>query len=81
MSNIAFSNLRAEMSRDKITVQDIAGTLNINRDTASRKLAQRSPLMLDEAMTIRNAYFPKLEIDYLFAELASLDTGQARSHC
>lgn len=76
MSNIAFSNLRAEMSRNKVTVQNIAGTLSVNRDTASRKLSQKSPLMLDEAVAIRNTYFPDLGVEYLFAELTAKEPNQ-----
>lgn len=36
-----FSNLRAEMARYNITIQDIAKALNRTRDTISNKLSRK----------------------------------------
>ena len=70
-NNIAFSNLRAEMARSGITIQDIATALNVTRNTASNKLSQKSPLNLDEAFKIERTFFRGLELGYLFAELSN----------
>lgn len=67
-SNIAFDNLRAEMSRKNIGILDMAKGLGCNRDTLSRKLAQKSPLNLDEAFMIQRLFFPELDVKYLFAK-------------
>lgn len=67
-TNVQFSNLRAEMARSGVTIQDIATSINVNRDTAARKLARRSPITLDEAFKIERKFFKGLGVPYLFAE-------------
>ncbi len=67
-ANIEFSNLRAEMARMGITVQDIADSIGVNRDTAARKLSRKSPLTLNEAFRIEKSFFCGLGVPYLFAE-------------
>lgn len=73
--NIVFSNLRAEMARKGITVQDIGTTLCVNRDTAGRKLSGKSPITLAEAFQITKTHFPNDDIRYLFSELLSNPGG------
>lgn len=68
-SSIAYSNLRAEMARHHISVQDIAAAINTNRDTAGRKLSGKSQFSLPEAFKIVRTFFPSMEIGYLFSEL------------
>lgn len=68
-SSIIFSNLRAEMARQKISIQDIAQVLEVNRDTASNKLSCKTPITLNEAFKINRAFFPDSNIEYLFSEL------------
>lgn len=67
-SNIAFANLRAEMSRRNIGVVEMARSLGWNRDTLARKLSKRSSINLDEAFLIQQTFFPSLDVKYLFAE-------------
>lgn len=73
-SEIKFSNLRAEMGRNGITIQEIADLIEVNRNTASHKLSGKTPITLSEAFKIERTYFPGTGIPYLFAEL--LNTGQ-----
>ncbi|MGU8519829.1 XRE family transcriptional regulator [Clostridium perfringens] len=68
-SNIMFSNLRAEMARKQITIKKIAELLDINRDTAGRKLAGKAPLYLSEALLINKELFPNKNVTYLFKEI------------
>lgn len=70
-AKIEYENLRAEMARANIGIGDIAETIGKNRDTASRKLAMKSPFLLAEAFAIRDKYFPGMEIGYLFREAIS----------
>lgn len=72
-SNIVYMNLRAEMARKNIGVQDIGHTLCVNRDTAGRKLSGKAPITLSEAFKIINAHFPGADIRYLFSELLEED--------
>lgn len=74
-ANIQFSNLRAEMARNGVTVQDIADSISVNRDTAARKLSRKSPITLDEAFKIERKFFKGLGIPYLFSE--SMDETHA----
>ena len=68
-SKIMFSNLRAEMARENITIQDIAKVLNRSRETVSSKLSGKSVLNLDEAFKINDTFFPKSDLRTLFSEL------------
>lgn len=65
-SNIAFDNLRAEMSRKNIGITEMARTINVNRDTLARRLASKSRITLRDAFAIQVAFFPELDIRYLF---------------
>ena len=67
-NNIAFSNLRAEMSRYNISILEMAKQLGCNRDTLSRRLANKSMLNLYDAFAIQQEFFPDLPVEYLFAE-------------
>lgn len=67
-ANVGFSNLRAEMARKGITVQEIADSIGVNRDTASRKLSRKSSFTLDEAFKIERQFFGGLGVLYLFSE-------------
>ena len=68
-SNIMFSNLRAEMARYNITIQDIAKALNRTRETISNKLSGKSTLNLDEAFKINDTFFPQYDLRTLFVEV------------
>ena len=66
---IMFSNLRAEMARQRVTINGIADVIGVNRITASNKLSGKTPITLAEAFKIEETYFPGSDIRYLFAEL------------
>lgn len=66
--NISYSNLRAEMGRYQLSIQDIADKTGMNRYTLSRKLSRKSPLGLDEAFLIASVFPDKKAVTYLFAE-------------
>ena len=55
-----FPNLRAEMARKKITVQDIANHLGIHRSTTSMKLSGKYEFTLSEALKI-GTLFPRID--------------------
>lgn len=62
-----FPNLKAEMARAGITNEHIAEVLQLNASTVSAKLNQYDRLKFCECMKIKNAFFPELGIEYLFA--------------
>ena len=76
-SNIAFCNLRAEMSRKNIGIVEMVNELGWNRGTLARKLSKRSPLNLNEAFDIQQRFFPGLDIVYLFQEAKCSNSGQS----
>lgn len=67
-NGVAFKNLRSEMGAKGITILDISRKIRMNRDTLARKLSRKTPLNLDEAFKIANAFFPDCPIEYIFSE-------------
>lgn len=64
---MGYPNLRAEMSRFNIGIKDLMIVTGKSRPGVSNNLNGRGKFSIDESIAIRNAYFPKLSIDYLFA--------------
>lgn len=67
-NRMIYPNLRAEMAREKITIQEIATELNRRRETVSEKLSGKKRLYLREAFAIQRIFFPDLSLEYLFEE-------------
>jgi transcriptional regulator with XRE-family HTH domain len=63
-----YYNIRFEMLRKNISIEDIAQTLGVSRDTASRKLKGKAKLYVDELVAIRNSYFSDKSLDALIAK-------------
>jgi predicted transcriptional regulator len=61
-----YKNLEAEMVRKGITRKDIAHLLKVRYATVSWKLSGKSRLYYDEALKIKNTFFPEFTIEYLF---------------
>lgn len=61
-----YPNLEGELKKRNITRQKMAYDLNWNIATVSQKLNKKDRLKLNEAYTIRDRYFPGMEIEYLF---------------
>lgn len=64
-SNIIFPNLRAEMARKGVEVQDIATQIGVVRTTAGQKLSGKYELRLSEALKI-GELFPEVDMRKLF---------------
>ena len=65
---IVFPNLRAETAREGVSIQDIAQELKKGRTTIGAKLSGKRPIHLEEAFAIIDAFFPELDVHYLFAK-------------
>lgn len=61
-----YSNLRSEMARRDVTIEDIAKALYIHRNSASNKVNGITPFSIEEAFLLRDVKFPGMEIGYLF---------------
>mgnify|MGYP001579135663 CR=1 FL=1 len=71
-----FANLNAEMARHDVLHKDVMELLKGSRKTAWNKMNGRSGLTWNEMKAIRDKYFPKMTIDYLFFEEVTAD-GEA----
>lgn len=65
-----FPNLEVEISRKRISKQDLAKTIHKSYKTLLRKLSGKCPLTLDEAEAIAKEYFPEMRLEYLFSNVA-----------
>lgn len=65
---VMYENVRVEMARKDLTILDIAKSINMKRETLSRKLSGHSPLNLNEAFDIQKKCFPETDIRVLFKE-------------
>lgn len=61
-----YKNLRAEMARHGVTVRQIAELLGVRFATVSDKLNGRSRFFTDEAIRIKQHFFPNCSLEYLF---------------
>jgi|GEM_PF-480341 len=72
----SFYHLNEEMKRRKISMKDLSRTLELPLIQVQEKLTGRRILFLDEAIRIRNTYFPAMDIKYLFAKPDKSDMGK-----
>ncbi len=61
-----YPNLKAEMARCGLTGGAAAKALGKNPGTFSAKLNEPSRFRLDEAIRLRDRFFPGMSLDYLF---------------
>jgi plasmid maintenance system antidote protein VapI len=62
-----YVTLKEKMASRDVKIEDIASLLEIHRNSASNKVNGISRFTIDESIKVRNAFFPDLELDYLFA--------------
>lgn len=65
------SNLEAEISRKKISREEIASGLGISTRSLYDKLKGRSQFNVEEAFKLQKLFFPDKEMDYLFEQTES----------
>lgn len=59
-------NLKGEMAKRGITIEELSKELGIHRNSVSNKLNGDSSFTVEEAFKIQDKYFPDLELKYLF---------------
>lgn len=62
-----YPNLLKEISKANLCTSDLCLTLKISSRLLQQKLDGLRDFSLKEALLLRNAYFPSLSLDYLFA--------------
>ena len=60
-------NVKGEMAKQNITIEDVSKTLEIHRNSVANKLNGDSAFTIEEAFKIQKKYFPKLSLNYLFS--------------
>lgn len=66
-----YNNLKAEMARQGITIEQVAKVLKKSYGTTYEKLNKPNRLKLHEAYLIKSTFFPNLAIEYLFEVTAN----------
>lgn len=61
-----YANLKMEMNLKGITIEDIAKSLEIHRNSASFKINGKGKFTIDEAFKIHQEYFAYADMQYLF---------------
>lgn len=61
-----YLNLKAEMAKKGITIEAIAKTLGLHRNSVAYKLNKGGSFSIEESMKIHKVYFTGVPIDYLF---------------
>ena len=85
-------NLRAEMLRYGITAADLSRAAKRTERSIRLKVAGKTAFTLPEGIAIRDAFFPGMSLEYLFARICTgqrltvaglsslgLDTGQTNA--
>ena len=62
-----YSNLKAELARKGVSMEEVSKALEIHRNSVANKINGDTPFTVEEAFKIQKKYFPKLSLDYLFA--------------
>lgn len=61
-----YLNLKIEMLKKNISIEEIAKILNLHRNTVSYKINGKGIFDMDEADKIKTNFFPDSSIEYLF---------------
>ena len=62
-----YENMRVEMARRDVSIQDVAETLGVDRSTAGAKLSGKRQFWLQEALDLSQKLFDGLSVEYLFS--------------
>ncbi|MFU1797498.1 XRE family transcriptional regulator [Paenibacillus azoreducens] len=61
-----YKNLRAEMTRNDVTIGDLAHFLHVRYATVNDKINGKFRFYYDEAYKIKCHFFPDCDLEYLF---------------
>lgn len=60
-------NLRGEMAKRKVSIEDLASLLGVHRNSVANKLNGDSAFSVEQSFAIQETYFPDLTLKYLFS--------------
>lgn len=61
-----YNNLKFEMKKRKVSNRDLMKALKISYQSISNKICGRTSFKIEEAIEIRNLFFPFMALEYLF---------------
>ena len=61
-----YNNLKFEMKKRKVSNRDLMKALRVSYQSISNKICGRTSFKIEEAIIIRDLFFPILELEYLF---------------
>lgn len=61
------NNLKAEMARANVTIPDVAEAIKKSDRTVRERIKGHSCFSIWDAMVVRDAFFPGMDLEYLFA--------------
>lgn len=61
-----FPNLKAEMARRNISINEISNVLGVSEKTVRNYLNGKSKISWFDVIKIQNSFFPELKVGYLF---------------
>lgn len=64
---MTFPNLKAEMARRCVSVDEVAKTSGVSPKTVYNWLNGSTDITFSKCLAIRDKHFPTLDIDYLFS--------------
>lgn len=71
-----FRNLEAEMARNRINKNDLAKLLEVRYATVLDRMNGRYRFYFDDVLLIRDTFFPKLTLEYLFENDKQEEVGE-----
>ncbi len=60
-----YTELKARMAVESVTIEEIAKLLNLHRNTVRAKIEGKSKFYIDELQQIRDKFFPDMTLDQL----------------
>ena len=70
-----YLNLKGELAKKDITMEELSKLLNIHRNSVANKLNGNSSFSIEEAFAIHEKYFPALSMNYLFSTEETAQKG------
>lgn len=68
-----YANLKYEMDLKGLSIETIAQTLEIHRNSASNKINGESSFSIEEAFMVQKTHFPYADMQYLFKRTSRRD--------
>lgn len=61
-----YPNLDAEMAREKVTTKAVAEALGLDERSVRNKISGKTKFFYIETVKIKDTFFPKADLEYLF---------------